>query len=169
MFSRQQIADACRTWGPSLAGNTDIDGIRLLWAISGCESSFGQNCPPRHEAAFDVGGRYCATALVAKYGPLGASSFGPWQIMLVNCSQPAGPDDFEDADFAARQTINFINSRIMLHEKATTVAQVADAYNSGDWRDGNVPQRYIDQCQGYYDSEPMPDPIALPDPSPTSS
>lgn len=40
------LRDACIRYGPSIVGLTHeglaVDGARLLWAISGCESAFGK-------------------------------------------------------------------------------------------------------------------------------
>jgi hypothetical protein len=163
MFTQDEVARACRKWGPLLALPQGIDGAQLLWAISGCESSFGANCKPRHEPYYHnlaaAGTNAQLVALTAQYGCDAHSSFGPWQELLVNCSPNMKPENFADIDRAADQAVRFINRRILLLERATTVAQIAAAYNSGKWKWLIVPpgvERYAAQCEGYYESTPMP-------------
>lgn len=161
-FAREDVARACRAWGGHLWLPPDIDGPRLMWAISGCESSFGANCTPRHEPAYDLGGRYASDPAQAKlleqFGAAGACSYGPWQIMLVNCQSGVSPDDMTRAERCAMETAGFINRRILQHLQAKTIEAIAMAYNSGKWNWEDVPAgvaRYAAQCREYYDSEPM--------------
>ncbi len=137
----------------------EIHGPRLLWALSGCESSFGLYCEPRHEEAYCTG-IYSHSPQVMKltelYGHGAHCSYGPWQIMLVNCNSDAAPHDLMDISRAAMDTAVFINRRILKGEKATTVEQIADAYNSGDWRDRHVPEKYIADCLDYYAHKALP-------------
>lgn len=164
-FAREEVADACRRWGAKLWVPAGISGPRLLWAISGCESSFGANCTPRHEPAYDVGGRYAENPDQAKllelYGSAGACSYGPWQIMLVNCLPGATPEEMAvNVNRCALETIGFINRRILKAQGATKVSEAAISYNSGRWQWREVPagvERYAEQCEKYYESEPMPD------------
>jgi hypothetical protein len=166
-FSREEIAAVCHTWGSSLwLKGLDVDGPRLLWALSGVESSFGANCAPRHELAYCTG-RYSENpqmqVLTKAYGHAAHASFGPWQLMLV-CAQAttkpedtaASPEMFARSEFAAMKTVSFINTRILKGQGATTVAEIADAYNSGNWRDANVPHAYVDRVLGFYNNEEMP-------------
>jgi hypothetical protein len=145
----------------------DVNGVTLLWAISGCESSFGANAKPRHEPAYDTGGRYAANPeqakLLAQYGSAGACSYGPWQLLLVNALPPASPDDMARIDRCGLATVQFLNRRILEPQKPTTVEEIAEAYNSGKWRWQTVPAgvaRYAADCRRYYDSEPMPGNLA---------
>lgn len=159
-FTRQQVADACRQWGPAVrAGSLGIDGVRLLWALSGNESSYGLNCGPRHEPVYCTG-RYSAApqivALTAKYAHNAHCSFGPWQMMLANFTGLYSLSDFGRVGFCAMQAASFINTRILMHGKATTIEQIADAYNTGDWRDSNVPEKYIADCVRNYNEVPLP-------------
>jgi hypothetical protein len=162
MFSRTEIAVACRRWGTMLRVPDEIDGARLLWALSGCESSFGANCAPRHEPYYhDLAERGTNAQLVAltqMWGCDAHSSFGPWQELLINCSATMRPEDFANLDRCALEAATFINRRILIHEHAMTVAQIADAYNSGTWRDQQPAgvTRYVAQCQQYYDAVPLP-------------
>ena len=167
-FSRADVARACRAWGTSLwLQGLDVDGPRLLWALSGAESGFGENCTPRHEPAYCTG-RYSTNAqvmaLTKRYQHGAHASFGPWQLMLV-CAQTttkpeetsAAPEMFARVDFAAMKTVAFINERILRAQAAKTVSQIADSFNSGTYRDANVPHAYIDKVVGFYAHEPMPE------------
>lgn len=162
-YSREEVARMCRARGGTLWLPPGIDGPKLLWALSGCESSFGANCTPRHEPAYDVGGAYAKNPAQAKlleqYGRAGACSYGPWQIMLVNCQPGASPEAMAQIERCGLETSVFINRRILKAEKAQTVAAIAEAYNSGRWQWDEVPagvQQYAADCVKYYESEPMP-------------
>lgn len=163
-FTREEIAAACRLWGKSLwVKGLDIDGPQLLWALAGKESSFGANCTPRHEDGYcpDAHGRYSSAPIVqtltAKFGHAAHCSYGPWQILLVNCGQDADPQRFERCEYAAMKTVAHINTAI-LDKGATTIEQIADAYNSGNFRDGNVPEKYIADVLANY-KIPMPEAV----------
>jgi hypothetical protein len=163
VFKREEIAAACRTWGKMLRVPADIDGAKLLWALSGCESSFGENCKPRHEPYYHElaakGTNAQLNALTAKFACAAHSSFGPWQELLVNCTAKMDPEGFASLPRCACEVTMFINARILDHEHAQTVRQIAEAYNSGKWQWLTVPpgvERYADDCQHYYDAEAMP-------------
>jgi hypothetical protein len=160
-YSESEIAAACWKWGKQLWVPAGIDGPKLLFALSGCESSFGADCKPRHEMAYCTGA-YSANpeveALTRVYGCAAHCSYGPWQILLVNCIG-AAPQDMLSLNRAAMETVGFINRRILKREGASTVAEVADAYNSGDWRDANKPAKYMHDCIAYYISKTMPDEV----------
>lgn len=175
-FTPLQVANACRKWSGKLwlPEGCGIDGTHLLWAISGCESSFGVNCAPRHEEAYCTG-RYSTNpevkALTARYGHAAHCSFGPWQTLLINveCFGPGdvllmdgdvAPEDLNDCDQACQRAVIFINHNILRREGARTVGEIADAYNSGDWRDRLVPHRYIADCERYYEKITIPTPAA---------
>lgn len=162
-YTREQVAEACLTWGPKLWVPAGVDGVKLLWALSGCESSFGADAKPRHEPAYDVGGLYAANPeqaeLLKLYGSAGACSYGPWQILLVNVTPPASPDDMARIDRCALAVVGFLNREILGREKAQTLEEIAEAYNSGKWKWQTVPAgvaRYAADCRKYYETEPMP-------------
>ena len=59
-ISRQLLGQLCHANGPALelaesvdtSNGKPIDGVRLLWALCGVESSFGANMAPRHEDVY---------------------------------------------------------------------------------------------------------------------
>lgn len=131
-FTRQQIADACRAYGAQLTDLPDgVDGAQLLWALAGNESSFGANCTPRYEPAYDVGGRYADAALLARFGRAAACSYGPWQIMFGNCPTNFIPSDMEDLDKAAVATILFLN-RQLNRFRPSTLRSIGAIWNGGN-------------------------------------
>lgn len=167
MFAREDVADACRRWGGMLWLPPTVDGVKLLWAISGCESSFGANCAPRQEPYYQhlaqSGKNGQLSKLMALYGSAAWSSFGPWQELLVNCSPLMQPEDFANLSRCAMEVVSFINHRILQAEKAQGVEEIAEAYNSGKWAWLEVPpgvERYAAQCRGYYDTAAMPAEVA---------
>lgn len=154
-FARAELITTCRKNGSLLdLVGTSIDGVRLLWALAGNESSFGRNCLPRYESAFYTGGAYGSSdqmvPLIAKFGHNAACSYGPWQLMLVNAPVGAVPEDFASIDNACLFTVNFINHRIIRGQGAKTVEEIADSFNSGSFRDSNVPRVYIADCLRNY-------------------
>ena len=162
-YLREDIAEACQTWGPMLWVPSGVDGAKLLWAISGCESSFGADCAPRHEPAYDAGGLYATNPeqaeLLKLYGSAGACSYGPWQLLLVNVQPAASPDDLASLHRCAMATVGYLNREILKRENPLTVEEIAEAYNSGKWKWQTVPAgvaRYAADCRNYYDNEAMP-------------
>ncbi len=90
------IAALCRKHAPDLLTpvkwqGTPLDKVRLLWGISGVESSFGLNCSPRHEPAYCYGGRYFNPVASREWGCLAHCSFGPWQVMFANFPYGVSP------------------------------------------------------------------------------
>lgn len=131
-----------------------IDRVTLLFALSGCESSFGLNCAPRYERAY-FEGVYSKSPDQANlnqlYGKAGAMSYGPWQVMLVNALGYTPKELDEDPEKAAEATVAFINRRIYgSHYPPVSLEQFADSYNSGTYRDGNVPTPYIKRFLQFY-------------------
>ena len=137
-FTIQQTAQACHTYGPQVGPLPNgLDGSQLLWAMSGVESSHGTNCTPRHEPAFDVGGRYGShapmPALLAIYGsPAAASSYGPLQVMLCN-AQGLSPSGFDDINEAFHASVTFLNQQLR-HFAPANLAEIGEVWNAGSKR-----------------------------------
>lgn len=169
-FSRTEVAAACRKWGQHLWAPAGVDGPALLWAMSGNESSFGLNCLPRHEPAYCTG-IYSHNPEVAKltqeYGHGAHCSYGPWQILLVNCLEGTSPLNMASLDRAALETVSFMNRHVLKAQGASGVEEIAAAWNSGSPHHPNgLPPgvaKYVEQMRGYYDHEPMPQPVQAPE------
>jgi hypothetical protein len=90
------IAALCRKHAPDLLTpvtwqGAPFDKVRLLWGLSGNESSFGLNCTPRHEPGYCYGGRYFNSVSSRAWGCLAHCSFGPWQVMYANFPVDVSP------------------------------------------------------------------------------
>ena len=164
-FTEQEIADACRTWGPRLLipHGAAIDGTRLLWALAGNESSFGANCRPRHEMGYCIG-PYSRTASVViateQFGHAAHCSFGPWQMMLVNADPACDPELFGRVGFCALKVGGFLNVEIFQRQQASSLEEVGAAYNTGNFRDKNKwPVAYIAKLMHNYNNVPMPEAV----------
>jgi hypothetical protein len=132
-----------------------IEGPRLLWALSGQESSFGQNMKPRHEPAYDVGGRYWRNSPVvsvgiAKYGSAYACSYGPLQIMASNAKGYTPPELAGDPEKALAAAVARLRVDVLVRQKARTIAEICDCWNTGNDKDKNVPVEYIEHVERYY-------------------
>jgi hypothetical protein len=121
--------------GPQLAPlPKGVDGAKLLWALSGNESSYGLNTTPRHEPAFDAGGTYgdgpVMRPLLAKFGKAAACSYGPWQLMF--CNAPAGftPESFGDLHQCAVATVERLNA-FLRKWQPQALAGIAECWNGG--------------------------------------
>lgn len=151
-----QLAEVFRQYGPQVGPlPPSVNGSQLLWAMSGVETTFGKNTTPRHEPAFDVGGKYGANApmpaLLKLYGsPLAASSFGPLQIMLCNAGGMS-PCDFNDLDSAVHASASFLNSRLR-HYEPRSLAEIGEVWNAGSIRPD---PDYVEKLTTMY-AVPMP-------------
>lgn len=164
-YTKQQIADICRSYGSQLTNTpSTIDGTQVLWGLSGNESSFGANCNPRHEPAFDVGGIFFNNSpvqrlLVAKFGKDAACSYGPWQLLFCNAPPEFVPSDMLDLAMATNATVRFMNIQLGRF-KPTTLNQIAEIWNDGkplNSPDAGV-QRYVAEFIKNY-SVAMPPPV----------
>lgn len=163
VFTLEQVAQQCRAVGAEIDPLPQgVTGYQLLWAISGCESSFGLNAKPRHEPAYDVGGTYAAHApmpeLLQQYGSAAACSYGPWQILLANAPS-CKPQDFDDIQLAAQATVSFLNKLLKLY-KPKTLAEIASCWNAGHIQKPLSPgvTRYAADLTKFY-AEPLPAPL----------
>jgi len=161
---RGHILDLCRWYGPTL-GLNDLEpvGARVLYAIFSNERYNAANAVPRIEAAYCPNGRYYVPTLYAKYGVAIAKSYSNWQIMALVAHElgyRGNPEDLDNDDVAITWVCELMRKRILRmsrkDDSKATLAEVLDAYNSGNPRDGNVPLAYITKGQtAYTDSESL--------------
>jgi hypothetical protein len=144
------VADACRALGPTLDAAllpSAYKAEQLLWAICGNESSFGASCTPRHEPAYDVGGRYAQSpdqaALLARFGSAGACSYGPMQVMLVNAPSGFTPDLFADVTSGIEAGV-FALGTLLRRNKPQSLTQIGMCYNHG-----SIPTVNLDSVMEY--------------------
>lgn len=156
-FTTAEIAAQCKLSGPTVGPlPTTVTGAQLLWALAGNESSFGTNCMPRHEPAFDTGGAYATHApmptLLAKYGSAAACSYGPWQILLANAASYS-PTDFSTLTSAAEATVAYLNQQLRIF-RPQSLEQIGSIWNSGGPNNKDIPgvARYIAGLQQKYNT-----------------
>lgn len=143
-----------------------VNAPALLSAICDNESSFGADCNPRLEASYLRGsvrkylgidssgapGRWYNPDSWDAWGLYSACSHGPTQIMgatLWDLGYHDNPTNLSrDAVVAMIWTIRYIQARA---EGAATVEQIADAYNSGSYRDRFQPTAYMQELRLNYD------------------
>lgn len=163
-YSQEAVHAACVKYGQGLAvkGLLDsfgqpIEGDRLLWAISGQESSFGADCGPRFEPGYWDGEESRnpeQAALNTKYGRAAAMSYGPWQIMYVNGWRYGTPDDLNlNLDVVAQATVDFMNDYVIGHQRAHNLQEFARIYNSGNKTEPLTlgVMRYIENVSRFYE------------------
>lgn len=167
-----QIADICRVQatGVILPAGSDLDPARLLWALSGNESSFGANVTPHHESGycpFTNGVYYKNNPDVRKQtaliGCLAHMSYGPLQVMWYNIVKfyydagAMGPQEslaialLTDPNRGMNAAVAFLNKEIFGRQGCKTLDEIGDAYNSGNAKDKIIPVEYIAKLKTNYD------------------
>jgi hypothetical protein len=128
---RVRSRDLMRPFPGDLSG---VDPVKLLWAISGVESSFGQFSNPRHEQGYCSNGRYFDPKATSEWGCLAHCSYGPWQVMFTNFPQSISPvgllvqgDGASAADASLQAAIGVLNRAIA--RGAANLTDIVIAYN----------------------------------------
>lgn len=134
-FPKEEVISLCLKYGPLLRVPDALKGSQLMAAIASNESSLGANCGPRHEPAYDVGGAYAGNptqaALLREYGSAAACSYGPWQVMFINCPGYS-PQELETCvDDCARAFVAYFNSYVIKTRNAQTLDEIGQVYNAG--------------------------------------
>lgn len=129
-----------------------MDGQVCLQALATIESAYGVYNVPKHEKAYDQGGIYFNRGLWAKYGSHAACSYSSWQLMYpvaVELGFLGSPAELMIDEKAIYWVIEYIKKRI-LDKGCLKLQDLADAYNSGSFRDKIVPQEYIGKFMDNY-------------------
>lgn len=133
------------------------DKASILWALTACESSYCTDNSPRHEESFAPGGRYYnkkADMLFKKYGSISCCSIGPLQTMYLTAYELGFRKEPLDLFYpvnAVDIAIRYINIRC---KGWKTLAELADAYNSGSFKDSRIPKDYIGKfVRAYWSSD----------------
>lgn len=145
------LRETCQAIGPSVPplshNGAPCEGALVLWALAAVESSYGRDrAMSRYEPAYAPGGYVYHTspkvqALWNQYGRLGASSWGTWQMMLSTARDlgfTGEPTELMDEAVLAPLVVRYI-----VRSQALTLLDVADAYNSGNYRDRIIPVDYM--------------------------
>lgn len=171
-FSKDEVAALCRYYGPlvhlkGISGlhGEELDGAQLMWAFALNESYHEPKdkvppdfflCPPRFEPAYFTG-RYASgtyqSELNTRFGQDGAKSYGCWQVML--CNTGFKPEEFERCEIGAQAFLGHMN-RMIADQKPDRISQIADSYNSGNFKDFSVPDAYIKRLIEHYYQVPLP-------------
>lgn len=115
-----------------------LDPVRLMWAVMQNEclpphADGSYDFPPRHEPAWDVGGRYGKdprqAQLLAKYGSAAACSYGPWQVMYYNCVGFV-PAELTDPEKGAQAFLAFATRQIK-RQKPQDLVEFGEIWNAG--------------------------------------
>lgn len=130
------------------------DPLRLLGALAEVESSFGLEAVPRHEKLYDILGIYWNRELWRKWGSLSACSYSSFQIMYPVCIEMGmdpnvPPWHLMDDESAMPWVLEYINKRIIV-SGCTRIEDFADTYNSGTFKDQNIPFDYISKFTTAY-------------------
>lgn len=164
---KSELARMCLLYGPTLEQDlahtedgfgSPINGARLLWSMAGRESSFGRNLKPRHEPAYDVLGYYYrkdkqVQAGCSLYGRDFACSYGPLQIMACNAHGFTPLELGSDPEKAMGAAVSFLRLHVLRELGARTLAAICDSWNTGNFRDKNIPREYILEVTHYYITE----------------
>lgn len=136
----------------------EYDKKALLQAIAQVESSYGVNNIPRFEPSYYIDGYYYKVSTevqnyVSKYGKHASCSYSSFQIMFPTACElgyTGTPQDLGKDEIAIQWVIKFINNRI-LRKKPQGLEDIFDAYNSGNFKDKYIPERYIKKATRWYD------------------
>lgn len=167
-FRKSDVAAICKEYGPQLVGLPDLLGTPgpeagplLMWSFALTESFHldGEllGCEPRFEPAYYYGGKYCIgrqQQLCTLYDKDGSKSYGNWQVMLVNCPIDLQPEYFRILQNGARAFVHHVNQQVA-RQKPQTLDEIADLYNSGSWRDRNVPWAYMARLKHFFVEETL--------------
>ncbi len=155
-FPKIEVLASCAKYGPVLKVPSGLDGERVMIAMAANESGggdvkfVGNDCGPRHEPAYDVGGSVWASSpaqrsLVAQYSRNGASSFGPWQTMLINCPGFTPAELETNLDDCARSFVSHFNSYVA-HFEPKNLTEIGQIWNLGH-KTVNPPVGVIKYCE----------------------
>jgi hypothetical protein len=158
-ISRTECFRLCSLFASQLSvGDSQLDPMQLLIALSGRESSFGANLKPRFEPAWFVGGSLWKNSrelqeFVAKYGRAGASSYGPLQVMAFN-AQPAAPEALAASpELAMGAAVGYFNRWVIGHWHCKTLEEICRTWNGGNPKAATTPGYYEEVAKHYAETQ----------------
>jgi hypothetical protein len=125
--------------------------LGLLGALAEVESSFGEANRARFEKIYSWGNRYFSAEQMDRWhrwGDIACCSYSSFQIMYPTACElgfdhspwDRNPTELFDDQVAILFVLAFIQKRMVgVH----TVGDFADAWNTGSFKDSNVPHEYI--------------------------
>lgn len=137
-FTKADILEASLNYGTQLKITPPLDGRGVMFALSSNESSYGADCGPRHEPAYDIGGSLShgqeQALLLQQYPKHAACSFGPWQMMFINFTPEVqakiAAGSVELIDYA-QEFVRFFNRYVIGVRKAGSLAEMGEVWNLG--------------------------------------
>jgi hypothetical protein len=163
-WTPEQVEAACQQYGPEVrcallkdSSGRVLNGARLLYALAMQESSLGTDCGPRFEPGYwdgDESRDPIQAALNTKYGKAAAMSYGPWQVMYVNCATLGAPEVIDsNLGLCATAAVDFVNTYVIASQHATNLQEVARIYNSGNKTEPMTlgVLRYVENVSRFYD------------------
>lgn len=130
----------------------ELNPKALLWALAGNESSYGEFGIPRFEKAYAPGGQYFSRSTFLqthwqRWGDMVACSYGPLQLMFENtryhCPRYTPADLIDGYELCMAASVTFLN-KFIGQQDPRQIKHIFDAWNTGNWKDGNIPWLYVD-------------------------
>lgn len=139
-----------------------LDNLAVLHALADIESGHGvRHLASKHEGAYCYGGFYYRAPtgedlrrLSHVYGCLAHSSYSSWQLLFLAAYEEGfrgDPCALRNDVEAIHWVIRYLNRRIYDRYPRLTPEGLADAWNSGNARDLNVPKDYIAKFVAAYE------------------
>ena len=141
------ISRLIREHAPLIKAPEELNPEALLWALYWCEKYTAGNRVPRFEAAYAPGGRYFRFMkhLYDMWGEDACCSYSNFQILYpvaVELGYTGPPLALDHDSISLPYVVRYLNLRVF-GRGASTIEDVADAYNSGSHKDANKPEEYI--------------------------
>jgi hypothetical protein len=154
--------------GLHLPSGSDLDARAVLAAITWPETEWGRRLfASKSERAYMPGGKYFVKHVISlhdRYGDAASSSWGPWQQLYVSAWETGfrgHPWELTDPHKACAAAVTLLNLRCFkwwveaptpaLRKVAEFVADVADFWNSGSFRDSIPPlPDYVAKVESAY-------------------
>lgn len=170
-MNEQELVALIEKNAPNLKIPDHINKKRLMWAFASNETDLGRmelrsRFEPSysgnwHRSFYKEGKSMFSRSNLAmtawrKWGDSAAQSYGLFQIMYTTAidtgviSIETPPEELRKTEVNVAVFIALIN-RIVRGNKDITVEQIADAYNSGSYKDNIVPKEYITKLKKAYD------------------
>jgi len=130
----------------------------ILWALYHCEKYNSRNRVPRFEKAYAPSGYYYTRSPEVRkeyeiWGRDAACSYSNFQILYITACELGydGPPLALDRDSIAIPFVTWLLNIRIFKKGAKTPEEVADAYNSGSYKDAIEPLAYEAKFRRRYD------------------
>lgn len=174
-MNEKELVSLIDKYAPKLKTPEHINKKKLMWAFASNETDLGRmelrsRFEPSysgnwHRSFYKEGKSMFSRSQLAmtawrKWGDSAAQSYGLFQIMyttaidtgVINIETP--PEDLRKTETNVAVFVALIN-KIIRGNQGITIAQIADAYNSGNYGDSIIPKEYIEKLKKAYDKAPF--------------